>query len=142
MTASQGVIIALDVGERRIGVATANLVTRLPKPWGVIENTTNATRRIGELIEQEGALAIVVGLPRGLEGQDTAQTGKIRAFVEALKPRIGVTIYLQDEALTSKQAEEELHQRGIRYNKGAIDALAATYILNDFLQEHPEFYQA
>lgn len=131
-------IISLDVGNVRIGVAIASLNTRLPSPHGVIENNQSAIDTICKLANRNQAIALVVGLPRNLDGHDTAQTKQIRTFVTNLTKTCKLPVHLQDEALTSRQAEQELKQRGVSYNKEAVDALAATYILSDYLQEHPE----
>jgi len=139
MTNRIGTILALDVGEVRIGVATANLTSRLPQPWGVIEHSNNVSDIINSILAEHKIVAIVVGLPRGLDGQETSQTKLVRAFTDELKQKVRLPFYLQDEALTSVQAEKELEQRKIKYNKGDVDALAATYILSDFLNEHREF---
>lgn len=139
MTEKSGTILALDVGEVRIGAATANLASRLPQPWGVIEHPQNVADIINSLITEHNIVAIVVGLPRGLDGQETPQTKLVRAFTDKLKQKVHLPFYFQDEALTSVQAEQELNQTKTKYNKGDVDALAATYILSDFLLEHREF---
>jgi len=139
MANKNSTIIGLDIGERRIGVAMTSLVARLPAPHGVISNDSNAVESICKLTVDEQAKALVIGLPRGLQSQETAQTQTVRNFAGQLEKDCQLPIYFQDEALTSKQAEEELRQRRVSYTKEAVDALAATYILNDFLQEHPEF---
>jgi len=138
MTDKYAVILALDVGEVRIGVASANLITRLPVPWGAIDRSTNPANIINSLISSDNIVAIVVGLPRNMDGQETKQTQAVRAFVNELEKKVHLPFYFQDESLTSVQAEEELKQRKSRYNKGDVDALAATYILSDFLNEHRE----
>jgi putative Holliday junction resolvase len=89
-------------------------------------------------VTEQGAVGLVIGLPRGLDGQETAQTRAVREFAEQLKPAVQLPYYWQDEAVTSRQAEEELKSRGKPYQKGDIDALSATYILEDFLRDHPE----
>src|SRR3989344_4762116 len=129
MTNQINKIIGLDVGDKRIGVATASLIARLPQPHSVINRSDQTINDINELAIKLQATAIVIGLPRGLDGQDTDQTSRVRNF----------TIHFQDEALTSKKAEQELNHRKVSYNKDAVDALAATYILSDFLEEHTEF---
>lgn len=139
MKTESGTILALDVGEVRIGVATANLISRLPQPWGVIEHPQNVADVINSFMAEHNIVTIVVGLPRGLDGQETPQTKLVRAFTDELKQKVHLPFYFQDEALTSVQAEKELKQRKIKYNKGDVDALAATYILSDFLNEHREF---
>jgi len=131
-------VISLDVGNARIGVAMASLSTRLPSPYGVVVNNQKAIESICELASKNQAIALIVGLPRNLDGQDTAQTKQIRTFASKLAQTCKLPIHLQDEALTSRQAEQELKQRGVSYNREAVDALAATYILTDYLQENPE----
>jgi putative Holliday junction resolvase len=129
-------IVALDVGERRIGVAVAVQATRLAKPLTTIQNDLTVFARLSELCSEHHAAALVIGLPRGLDGQHTAQTGAIEHFVLELRQHLDLPIYWQDEALTSRQAEDELRDRGKPYAKGDIDALAACYILEDFLKDH------
>lgn len=125
-------ILALDVGESRIGVAVANQVARLAAPLTTLNNSPSVWDEIRLLARNESASIIVVGLPRNLSGDDTAQTEYVRRFVTGVKD---LQIVFQDEALTSKKAESELNQRGKPFAKGDIDALAATYILEDYLAE-------
>jgi putative Holliday junction resolvase len=136
MTELPDYILALDVGEKRIGVAIASAVARLPKPLATLANDDNFFDALAELITSENVGALVVGLPRGLEGQTTAQTAYVQEFIGHLKQRTTLPIYEQDEALTSTKAEAELQAKG-NYDKAAVDALAATYILDDFLTEYP-----
>jgi putative Holliday junction resolvase len=138
MLSSSDSILALDVGAKRIGVATANAVARIAHPLTTIENNADVLLTIEGLMHQEQAVMVVVGLPRGLSGQETGQTRTVQAFAKTLEEYLNVPLHWQDEAVTSEQAEAELKQRGKPYAKGDIDALAATYILEDFLHEHPE----
>lgn len=138
MLNSNSSILAFDVGGKRIGVARANAVARMASPLTTLENSPQIAAQMAQLVKDEQAAVIVVGLPRGLDGQHTEQTRIIETFVSALKQHIDVPVYWQDEAVTSRKAEEELQKRGKPYQKGDIDALAATYILEDFLGEHPE----
>lgn len=129
-------ILALDVGEVRIGVAIASLVARLPRPLVTLDAKDNVGEHLKSIISQEAVGALVVGLPRNLQGEDTPQTEFVRKFVEQLGG-FGLPIHFQDEALTSQKAESELKARGKMYTRGDIDALAATLILEDFLTTHP-----
>ncbi len=126
-------ILALDVGSTRTGVSIATLAAKLPRPLTTLV-AHDLLAHIARLVSDNNAVALVVGLPRNLEGEDTQQTAAVRAFVEKVKQAVQVPVHLQDEALTSKKAEEELQARGVSYSKGDIDALAATFILEDFLQ--------
>jgi len=129
----------LDIGAKRIGVAVADVQARLPRPLTTLENNGEIQGQIAQLVNDHQALVLVMGLPRGLEGQETAQTAAVRDFADALRPSLpaGLQLHWQDEALTSVKAEEELVPRGKPFKKGDIDALSATYILEDFLRDHP-----
>jgi putative holliday junction resolvase len=130
--------MALDVGAKRIGVATASAVARIASPRITLQHTDQILHQLQELIKECNAAMLVVGLPRGLNGQRTAQTEAVEAFVQTMQKNISLPVHWQDEAVTSRQAEAELTARGKKYQKEDIDALAATYILEDFLNEHPE----
>lgn len=137
MAANPKIYLALDIGERRIGLALARSDTRLPQPFGVLERDDNWQTGLKKIVQNEQVDAVVVGLPRGLKGQDTAQTQTVQNTAEQFR-HLGLPVFWQDEALTSVKAEAELRQRGVRYNKADVDALAATYILEDFLSQHAE----
>lgn len=128
-------ILGLDVGERRVGVARALLAVPIPRPLVTLSEPDRFLDDIVRLVDQEAAGAVVLGLPRGMDGQDTAQTRLVRDFGDRLSRVLNVPLHWTDEALTSHKAEEELARRGKQYAKGVVDALAATYILEDFLRE-------
>lgn len=135
-------ILAIDVGEKRIGVARCRLDARFPQPLLTLDQPDTFMADITRLVTEEKAACLVVGHPRGMQGQETAQTATVEAFAAALQPLVGVPLYFVDEAVTSEKAEAELKQRGKPYTKGDIDSLAATYILEDFIAEHPEAVHA
>ncbi len=138
MPAAPRSILALDVGEKRIGVAIASLVARLPHPLITLDTDETLFRTLENIVEVEAVGALVVGFPRGMQGQKTAQTAAIEQFTQKLRQHFILPINMQDESLTSKRAEAELEARGKVYAKGDIDALAATYILEDFLSENKQ----
>jgi putative Holliday junction resolvase len=127
-------ILALDVGSARIGVAIAHSVARLPRPLTTLTNSDAVFDELRQLIASEEVGQIVVGLPRNLSGDATAQTGVAEAFADQVARLTGLPTTMQDEALTSVKAEKELKARGKAYAKGDVDALAATYILDDYLR--------
>jgi putative Holliday junction resolvase len=129
-------VLALDVGSVRVGVAVASLIARLPRPLITLERNDTFFPALQTILEVEGVGALVIGFPRGMQGQHTKQTTAIEEFSTELKSHFPLPLYFQDEALTSQHAETELMARGRPYDKGDIDALAATYILEDFLGEH------
>lgn len=127
-------LLGLDVGSVRIGVAAARLDVRIPQPLTTLQYSPEVFVEIAGLVREHDAAAVVVGWPRGMQGQETAQTAFVGDFVEELAKHVAVPLHTQDEALTSHHAEQELDGRKKSYHKGAVDALAATYILEDYLQ--------
>jgi len=132
---AEGKILALDVGEKRIGVAVADAKVRFAHPLTTLANTEKIWEELAALVDEQQCGLIVVGLPRGLNGQETAQTKASEVFMQRLRANLGLPVRAQDEAATSLKAKEELEARGKPYAKGEVDALAATYILEDYLQE-------
>ena len=130
-------VLGLDMGGARVGVAVAGLEARLPRPLTTLKNDDSLFGNLKKVIVEEGAAALVVGLPRGLDGQSTAQTAAAETFADAVKHHFNMPVYLQDEALTSQKAETELAARG-EYKKSDIDALAAAFILEDWLAENKD----
>lgn len=138
MPATPKSILGLDVGTQRIGVAVASLAARLPRPLATLQSGDGFFPALQAIVETENVEALVLGLPRSLSGQHTAQTESVEAFAASLLQHFSLPIHYQDEAVTSKKAKAELEARGRPYQRGDIDALAATYILEDFLAEHQE----
>jgi putative Holliday junction resolvase len=126
-------ILALDIGAVRVGVALAHKATRFANPLTTLEHDQDIYDAIAKLCKQHDVSELACGLPRGMQGQDTAQTAYARDFAAKLPAILDIPVYLIDEALTSNKAEAELKSRGKPYAKGDVDALAATYILEDYL---------
>jgi putative Holliday junction resolvase len=125
--------VALDVGEKRIGVAEADASTRFPRPVGVIDVDGMELDRLRELISEVQPSEIVIGYPRNQSGEPTKQTDYAVAFSKTLEV-FQVPIVFQDESLTSVMAEEYLKKQKKPYTKGDIDSHAAAIILGDFLE--------
>lgn len=130
-------ILALDVGEKRIGVARAHLSALFPQPLTTLQKPDTFLKDITMLCTTEKAAALIVGLPRGMNGQETAQTQTVKEFAEKLETAVDIPLYWMDEAVTSEKAEAELRRRGKPYAKSDVDALAAVYILEDFISSNP-----
>jgi putative Holliday junction resolvase len=133
--ASPQYILALDYGDKRIGVAVAQVVARLPRPLTTLPNTETVLNDIRKLVEQEDVGVVVVGLPRGMDGGYTEQTRKAEAFAQELVSILTVPVELTDETLTSVDAESALGDAP--RSKGDIDAVAASLILERYLADHP-----
>lgn len=135
MRIKSGNILALDVGTVRIGLAIASAETRLPRPLVTLANSEDFSEELTGLINNEAVTCLVIGLPRGLDGQETSQTAYVRKFAEDINKLVTLPIYFQDEALSSARAKTELQARNKPYAKGDVDSLAATFILEDYLIE-------
>jgi putative Holliday junction resolvase len=138
-------VLAIDVGQRRIGLAISDPTGTLARPLGTLtiahdDGVEQAALEIARLAaEDDGLGAIVVGLPVALDGSPTEQTAHVTAFVEALKVRTALPIAFADERLTSREAESRLslRERDWRKRKKRLDAAAAAIILQDYLDRSP-----
>ena len=136
-------IVGLDVGERRIGVAVSDISGTLARPVGVLQSTkldAAALRRAVDEVrrlaaEEDGVATIVVGLPRRLDGTPTELTPRVEQFARDLGTHTRLPVVLQDERLTSVEAESRLalRDKDWRRRKQKLDAAAAAVILQDYL---------
>lgn len=127
-------ILALDVGEKRIGIALANSIARIASPLVTLPNDDNFTDSLSKIVETNSVGTLVVGLPRSLDGGVTAQTVYAQEFANELQKRLHLPVIMQDEAVTSAKAESELSSRRKGFTKEDIDMLSAVYILEDYLK--------
>jgi putative holliday junction resolvase len=136
-------VIGFDVGERRIGVAISDATRTLARPVGVLQVSrldaaavVRAADEVARLAgEDDGVGTIVVGLPRRLDGRPNDLTPRVQAFAAQLGARTGLPVVLQDERLTSHEAESLLAERDKdwRSRKKRLDSMAAALILQDHL---------
>jgi putative Holliday junction resolvase len=139
--------MGVDYGEQRIGLALSDATGMLARPWKTIPRAGNPSQVAATLASEAGALtreddglgAIVVGLPKRLGGEPTDQTAAVEAVVERLRAIVTIPVILQDERLTSHEAETMLAKRekDWRKRKAMIDAAAAALILQDYLDNQP-----
>ena len=127
-------VIGLDYGAKRVGVAVSDRTRTIASPYSVVE-TARAVEVIADLVLEEEAELVVVGLPVGLAGNETASTVGARGFADELSERLSVTVELADERFTSKVAESVLIDAGMtRQRRRQIrDKLAATVMLQSYL---------
>lgn len=126
-------LLALDVGEKRIGVAVGDTGVRIAVPFDTIDVDGNELERIARIVIDEKVDAVVVGYPRNQSGEPTAQTAFVEEFASNLVDIVPKLVF-QDESLTSVLAEQRLQSYGKPYTKADIDAQAATLILQDYLE--------
>ena len=135
--------LALDVGEKRVGIATSDPlgVGVWPQKTFYRQGTDQDFEKLAELIEEQGLQALVVGLPLNMNESEGPQAKKVRQFIEKLQIQmkqrnLTLPVYWQDERLTSWAAEEKLVEKGIRgkKKKEEVDSMAACLILEDYLR--------
>lgn len=127
-------VLALDVGEKRIGVALADTSIGISVAFDTFEVDGTEIEQIARVTMEEKVDTIVVGYPRNQSGEATQQTAYVETFTERLHD-LDVQLVFQDESLTSVRAEEILKRQGKPYAKGDIDSLAASLILQDYLEQ-------
>jgi putative Holliday junction resolvase len=137
-------VLGVDFGARRIGLALsdasgtlASPLTTVTRPGSEADPAALVLDALAGLDPDDAVEHIVVGLPRRLDGGDSDQTPLVRAFAAALGARSGLPVALQDERLSSREAESRLalRERDWRKRKRRIDAAAAAIILQDWLDE-------
>lgn len=138
--------MAIDLGEKRTGLAVGDDVTGIASPVGLIQ-TSGVQERFNQLaraIEEHGPDALVLGVPLNMDGSDSPGVTKAKAFGEELTRRFGLPVHLFDERLTSVQADEQMARSGLTHGqkKARRDALAAAAILRGFLAKLEQDHEA
>jgi putative Holliday junction resolvase len=139
--------LGIDYGARRIGLALSDATATLASPWRLMQRPPSDAETLRVMIKEieilakddDGLEAVVVGWPRRLDGSPNDQTKIVETFARALETKIAVPVVLQDERLSSREAESRLAVRESdwRKRKARLDAAAAAVILQDYLDERP-----
>jgi putative pre-16S rRNA nuclease len=129
-------MLGLDLGEARIGVALSDPDRRIALPFGTIRTgAPGDVKAIAGLVQEHDVTAIVVGHPVAMSGELRAAADHAEKFADALRGFLGITVHLQDERLTTVQAERGLSSAGVkaRDRRRVVDQAAATLILQAYL---------
>jgi putative Holliday junction resolvase len=134
-------IMALDVGARRIGVAVSDALGITAQGQDTIQrqNKRRDWEALGRLLVKYQVKEVVIGLPLRLSGAEGTQSEKMRRFAEELQSHFGITVHLWDERWTSTEANRLLRETDLSIEKRAkaVDRMAATLILQSWLEAHP-----
>jgi putative pre-16S rRNA nuclease len=136
--------VGIDLGLKRIGLAVSDVSGTLARPLRTLTRGSSddeaAAAAIADEIavlarEEDGVDAIVIGLPKRLDGSETDLTTHVRRMVDCLRRLVRIPIELQDERLSSREAESRLalRERDWRARKARLDAASAAVILQDYL---------
>src|SRR5512136_2288311 len=132
--------LALDIGEKRIGVAVGDESGTLARPLTTIVRASKRQdfERIARLVTEQSVERIVAGYPRSLSGDEGPQAQRVRRYVEALAAALPVPVELWDERYTTVEATQRLAQssRHRSRDRGQLDAAAAAIILQDYVDAH------
>jgi putative Holliday junction resolvase len=139
VTSGRGRLLAIDYGERRIGLAISDPTGTIASPAGVIVRRAGKRPPIAEIVRRADALearGFVMGLPLDGGGNETPRTTEVRAIAAELTKRTGFSVVLVDERYTTAKALRAIHEMGgsTKGRKGDVDALAATILLQHALQ--------
>ena len=139
-------VLGIDYGARRIGLALSDATATLASPWRMLQRPPSEAETLRTMVEQirhlrnddDGLDAVVVGWPRRLDGSATDQTPIVETFARSLQAQLDIPVVLQDERLSSTEAESRLARRekDWRKRKQQLDAAAAAVILQDYLDGH------
>ena len=129
--------LAIDYGEKRTGLAICDASETITTPLTVIHGQKGLSKKIADIAKKEGAEAIVLGLPLNMDGSEGSQTKLVLKFASQLKKHIDIPIHLQDERLSSFDAEQKLGPAELTISKKRkwLDAVAAASILEAFLEQ-------
>ncbi|MEO7742278.1 MAG: Holliday junction resolvase RuvX [Usitatibacter sp.] len=136
----EGTVIGFDFGERRIGVAVGETSTGIASPLGAIDEPANEPRfrAIAELVREWQPAGFVVGRPRHDDGSEHTVAKLAEKFARRLEARFALPVAFIDETLTSAAAAQNLRGTRTRASRPSdLDAMAATLILQSFLDEMP-----
>jgi len=135
----RGRVMAIDYGEKRIGLALSDPTRTIASPLDHIVRRAGKRPPLAEIIKRAAAnevKALVIGLPLDQEGDDTARATEVRAIALELEKRTGMPVTLVDERYTTAAALRTVREMGgsTRGRKGDVDALAATILLQHALR--------
>ncbi len=133
----KGRILALDLGEKRIGVAVSDATRTIAQPLTVIKRTSREVdfESISQLVQEQQANMLLVGLPLMLDGSVGDKAAWVKDYSAELQRTLDMPLELWDEAFTTVQAEASLKARGKKWRKSReqVDAVAASFILQSYL---------
>lgn len=133
-----GRLLAIDHGEKRIGLAISDPNKIISKPLKTLflNDFKYFFQELLEIINEYDIEKLIIGLPKGMDGKKTEQTIKAEAFKNDIEKRVSIPIVMFDERLSSVSAKKSLISQGIKtgYNKSKIDQTAAAIFLQHYLE--------
>lgn len=131
-------LLGIDTGDVRIGIAVKPTDTTNAEPVCILKNTDSVFEEIASIATKRKIETLIVGLPRDINGNETAQTRKARHFAGELADISGLHIVLHDEFATSERARQRLGKMSRDEEKTQLDAMAAAVLLDDYMESMVE----
>ena len=132
--------MALDYGERRIGIALTDPEQLITFPYHTIDTkkTPDVVKEIVGIVKNQDVGSLIVGNPLNTHGTDSKKSKDIKTFVAMLSNHISIPITLWDESYTTRAAIALMNQanRKLKKNRDKVDQLAASLLLKDYLDHH------
>lgn len=132
-----GRVLAVDYGERRVGLALSDPAGLIAQGLETIQKagTVESLASIVDIVEEQQVREIILGLPVHMDGTTGEMAGKVEAFADELRKKVSCDVRTWDERLTSVSARRAMHEMGgsTRGNKGGLDRIAATLLLQNYL---------
>lgn len=128
-------ILAIDYGSKRVGLAIAHKIARLPRPLTTLQASEHLLAAIQRIIVEESIGLVVVGVPHNMDGSESKQSQLCAAFARELSSVLTVPVRTADETLSSEEAESALRAIGKDYSKSDVDAMSAAVILERYFDE-------
>jgi putative Holliday junction resolvase len=134
------IVIGLDVGEKRVGIAVTDPLGKTAQPLDTIDRDESTLNRLAEISKDTAAERLVVGLPLNMDGTEGDQADRVRRFAAEAEHALGIPLFFVDERLTTREAEAVLAEGKARRRdrKRASDKMAASIILRAYLDTLPE----
>lgn len=133
-------ILALDIGEKRIGLAISDPSGVIASPLRVIDATdlAAAKRLLTKVVEDYEVEKLLIGVPISLTGEEGRQAGRVRSLAARFTEHLGLETVYHDERLSSREAKRSLLEagRGEREARGTVDMVAASLFLQSWLDAH------
>lgn len=128
-------VLAIDYGEKRVGIAWSDLLGLTAQAQPFLANTPKLLSEIDQIIQDQHVSDIIVGLPIKMDGSDSLTTTKTREFADKLATHTGLPVQLKDERYSSKAVERQLIDMDMRRKtrKTKIDSAAAAFVLQGYL---------
>ncbi len=131
-------ILGIDFGTTRIGLSLSDPLQILAQPYDTLKNDSHLIARLAEIAKQEEVSLIVVGMPLNLKGEKGKKALEVDLFVGRLKENLSAEVIVWDERFTTVMAHQTLRRMGTKKrdretNKGRIDAMAASLLLQSYL---------